>query len=96
MTISHNGVIACEEVVTFYFIDFIFIRAASRATWLLYDSLLVNHPVHAVGTPSWDDGDMTYGQQQAARELHKTYASEEGLWPCNTMPCQSCFYLMPA
>eukprot|EP00972_Heterocapsa_arctica_P027669 4069253-Heterocapsa_arctica.AAC.1 len=46
--------------------------------------------------PTWDDGDMTYGQQMAAHEVHETYASQEFQWPCSTMPCQNCFYLMPA
>eukprot|EP00972_Heterocapsa_arctica_P028571 4203801-Heterocapsa_arctica.AAC.1 len=69
---------------------------ASRATWLLYDSLLVDRPVHAVGMPTWDDGDMTFGRQQANQQLHRTFAAAEGTWPCNTVPCQKCFYLMPA
>eukprot|EP00972_Heterocapsa_arctica_P080946 11929401-Heterocapsa_arctica.AAC.1 len=85
MTISHNGIIACEEVVPFYFIDFIFMRTASRAVWLLYDSLLVNSPVHAIGMPTWDDDDMTYGQQMEAHEVHRTYAEQEFQWPCSTM-----------
>eukprot|EP00972_Heterocapsa_arctica_P027478 4039872-Heterocapsa_arctica.AAC.1 len=62
MTISHNGVIACEEVVPFDFIDYIYIHAPSGASWLLYYRNLLNSPIQAVGNNTWDYDDMTFGQ----------------------------------
>eukprot|EP00972_Heterocapsa_arctica_P088907 13111382-Heterocapsa_arctica.AAC.1 len=34
MTISHNAIIACEAVIKFQYIDFIYIRTPSAKKWL--------------------------------------------------------------
>eukprot|EP00972_Heterocapsa_arctica_P037595 5533002-Heterocapsa_arctica.AAC.1 len=60
MTISHNGVIACEQVISFKYIDYIYIRAASGTKWQLYDSNLIGTPIHGVGVPTWNEADVTY------------------------------------
>eukprot|EP00972_Heterocapsa_arctica_P022098 3251382-Heterocapsa_arctica.AAC.1 len=97
MTISHNGVIACEEVINFSFIDYIYIRTPSGAAWLLYDRELLNSPIRAVGNITWDTKDVTYGQHVSARQAHAAYADiRESDWPCNTQHCPNCHIIMPA
>eukprot|EP00972_Heterocapsa_arctica_P056292 8305333-Heterocapsa_arctica.AAC.1 len=73
MTISHNGIIACEEVIQNSFIDYIYIRTPSGAAWLLYDCNLATAPIHAMGQSNWAHEDVSYGQQQVALGLYKTY-----------------------
>eukprot|EP00972_Heterocapsa_arctica_P088257 13014786-Heterocapsa_arctica.AAC.1 len=96
MTISHNGVIACEEVIQYSFIDYIYIRTASGGAWLLYDCNLAKLPIYAVGKPNWAHDDVTYGQQKDAYELYRTYQFPEDSWPCYTVTCSNCTYNMLA
>eukprot|EP00972_Heterocapsa_arctica_P050274 7392869-Heterocapsa_arctica.AAC.1 len=49
-----------------------------------------------MGVPTWDEGDVTYGQAQTARHQHHSYADNEGKWPCSTRLCLHCNSRMPA
>eukprot|EP00972_Heterocapsa_arctica_P009062 1334509-Heterocapsa_arctica.AAC.1 len=97
MTISHNGVIACEDAVPYDLIDYIYIRAPSGASWLLFDRNLLNSPIRAVGNASWDYDDMSFGQREAMKYIHTSYAEiRENDWPCNIQQCKNCYIWMPA
>eukprot|EP00972_Heterocapsa_arctica_P000788 111291-Heterocapsa_arctica.AAC.1 len=59
--------------------------------------MLLNSPIHAVGSNTWDSDDMTFGQQLDARKAHKAYAQiKDNDWPCNIQQCLNCFIYMPA
>eukprot|EP00972_Heterocapsa_arctica_P008407 1228063-Heterocapsa_arctica.AAC.1 len=82
MTISHNGVIACEKTINFSFIDYIYIRAPAGAAWLLYDRELGNSPIKAIGRTTWNTGFITRGQLDSATRSQQAYAKiHEDDWP---------------
>eukprot|EP00972_Heterocapsa_arctica_P033014 4857436-Heterocapsa_arctica.AAC.1 len=96
MTISHNSVIACEEIIDYTFIDYIYIRTPEKAVWLLYDRDLSNCSIKATGRSTWSTRDVTYGQNTSMIRAHGTEASAGGDdWPCNTQPCPSCSAIQP-
>eukprot|EP00972_Heterocapsa_arctica_P058723 8658136-Heterocapsa_arctica.AAC.1 len=82
MTISHNGVIACEETIPLSFIDYIYIRTPSRSTWLLYDSDLCGLPIRYIGKTTWNTGFINRGQHDSANRSLQAYAKiPEDEWP---------------
>eukprot|EP00972_Heterocapsa_arctica_P047093 6948414-Heterocapsa_arctica.AAC.1 len=73
MTLSHNGIVACEVTIAFNYIEFVYIRSVSGKKWLLYDSNLIEAQIHGVGLRHVPTN-QTFGQQHVAEIVAGTYS----------------------